>query len=108
MKIKDYIYISLTVLFMIFAYLFFDRGFNVKTKEIVNYQEKADISYRVYLKNNDEYQDEYLKMGERYITSLVDKIKFDFSYNNFFSTSVNGFYSYRVVGTLHAYLEFGG
>ena len=105
MKFRDYLYIILMLLFMIMAYLFFDRGFNVKTKEIVHYQEKSDLIYKVYLQKNDEFDTEYLKMDERYITSLVDKINFEFTYNNLFDKDVNGYYSYYVVGTLHAYLN---
>ena len=105
MKFRDYIYIICMIFFIVLAYLFFDRGFNVRTKEIVKYQENSDITYRVYLHKNDEFSKEYLKMGERYITSLVDRINFDFKYSSIFSKNVSGYYSYSVVGTLHAYLD---
>ena len=105
MKLRDYIYIICMFFFIVLAYLFFDRGFNLKTKEFIKYQENSDLNYRVFLHENDEYQEEYLKMGGRYITSLVDSIKVDFKYNSLFNRNMYGFYNYQVVGTLHAYLD---
>ena len=93
------------IFFMIFAYLLFDRGFNVKTKNIVNYQEKSDINYRVYLKENNEYNKSYLNMGERYVASLVDKIHVDFKYDDLFSKELSGYYNYSAVATIHGYLK---
>ena len=105
LKFRDYIYILSMVIFTVFAYLLFDRGFNVKTKVMVNYQEKSDISYKVYLKDNDEFKQEYLGMNERYIAELVDKINIDFNYNSLFNKDISGYYSYNVVGTLYAYID---
>ena len=105
MRVRNYGYIVLMGFFMVLAYLFFDRGFNVKTKEMVRYQENSDIKYKVYLQKNNEFDDEYLKMGGRYISKLVDNINFEFNYNSLFNKNVNGYYTYYVVGTLHAYLD---
>ena len=105
MKFRDYVYIICMIFFLILTYLLFDRGFNVKTKTIVNYQKNADMSYRVYLHENSEYQDRYQKMNERYLTELVDDINFDFDYKKVFDSDVSGYYSYEVVGILHAYLD---
>lgn len=105
MKLRDYIYIICMIFFAVLAYLLFDRGVNVRTKNIVNYQENSDIVYKVYLKENNEFNKPYLNMEERYITSLVDKINIDFNYNDLFSKEVNGYYSYSVIGTIHGYLN---
>ena len=105
MRCRDYVYIILMIFFIILAYLFFDRGFNVKTKELVKYKESSDIVYLVYLNKNNEYDDAYLKMGGRYIASLVDDIKFDFNYKSLFNNEVSGYYSYMATLTLHAYMD---
>ena len=105
MKFRDYIYIICMVFFMMLAYLLFDRGFNVKTKNVVEFQEKSDLSYRVYLKENNEYNRSYLGMGERYISSLVDKINVNFKYDELFSSELNGYYNYSVVAVIHGYLK---
>ena len=74
MKVRNILYIILMVIFTVFAYFLFDRGFNVKTKIVVNYQEKSDLNYRVYLHDNDIYNREYLGMNDKYISKLVDNI----------------------------------
>lgn len=105
MRFKDYIYIFSMIIFSILAYLLFDRAINVKTKTTVDYQTYNDISYKVYLHKNDEYQGRYQKMNERYLTSLVDNINFDFNYQRIFSKDMSGYYSYDVVGVLHGYTD---
>ena len=105
MKVRNVIYIILMVIFTVFAYFLFDRGFNVKTKIVVNYQEKSDLNYRVYLHDNDIYNREYLGMNDKYISKLVDNIMIDFNYNIMFDKDISGYYTYKVVGTLVAYQD---
>ena len=105
MKFRDYIYIISMIFFVILAYLLFDRGFNVKTKIVVDYQKYSDVTYKVYLLDNTDFDSRYQKMNERYVSSLVDKINYDFMYNKIFNKDVSGYYSYEVVGVLHAYLD---
>ncbi len=103
MKFKNILYIIFMVIFIAFAYLLFDRGINIKTKKIVNYQEDSDVIYKVYLKDNDIYSEKYLNMNERYITDMVDYIALEFNYNSLFDKDINGYYSYIVTGNLVAY-----
>ena len=105
MKIRNISYIILMIVFITLAYLFFDRGFNAMTKIYVTYKEKSDISYKVYLHDNDIYDKEYLNMDERYITNLVDHIDIDFVYSSLFNHTLNGFYGYKVIGTLVGYTD---
>ena len=105
MKVRNIIYIILMAIFMIFAYFLFDRGFNVKTKIVVNYKENSDISYKVHLHDNDIYDGNYLGMNERYITKLVDNILVNFNYNILFDKDISGYYRYKVVGTLVAFQD---
>lgn len=105
MKIRNIMYIILMFFFVVLAYFFFDRGFNVRTKIVVNYQEKSDLSYKVYLHDNDIYTSEYLGMNDRYIKSLVDNIAVNYDYNILFDKDISGYYTYKVVGTLVAYQD---
>jgi len=93
------------IVFGLIAYFFIDRGINTQTRNYVDYEQSGDVSYKVYLHDNDIYQQDYLNMGNRYITSLVDNIEFTFNYNKIFSRSVNGYYSYEVVASLIAYKD---
>ena len=93
------------IIFIVLAYLFFDRGINVKTKIFVTYQEKSDITYKVYLHENDIYNKRYLNMNERYLANLVDDIDINFAYNSLFSRELNGYYTYSVTSTLVGYTD---
>ena len=105
MRFRDFVYIICMFLFAILAYFLFERGFHVKTKMAVDYQTSSNLSYRVYLKDNEDYQGKYQKMNERYLSSLVSNISFDFNYQKVYSKDMSGYYSYDVVGVLHAYQE---
>lgn len=105
MKFKNILWIILMIIFITLAYLLFDRGFNVKTKVIVNYEENSDVIYKVYLKDNDIYNKDYLNMNEKYISKLVDKIDIDFKYNSLFDKDINGYYEYRVDAKIITYKD---
>lgn len=66
-----------------------------KTKSI-NYTENSDIDYKVFLKENDFYSEEYLGKDKGYIASLIDSIQTTFKYNLDFSDQVKYRYSYRI------------
>ena len=105
MRFRHFLYIICMFLFAILAYFLFERGFHVKTKMAVDYQTTSSLNYRVYLKDNDEYQGRYQKMNERYLSALVSNITFDFNYQKLYSKDMSGYYSYDVVGLLHAYQD---
>lgn len=100
MKIRNVLYVFLMIIFIVLAYFLIDRGINAKTKVYVNYKDNNDITYKVYLNDNS-----YLGMNNRYNTSLVNKINFDYSFKSVFNTNVNGFYSYNVEGLLVVYTD---
>ena len=105
MKIKNVLYMALMIIFIVLAYLFLDRGLNVRTKVYVTYQEKSSVTYKVYLLDNDIYQNKYLNMNERYITNLVDYIDVDIDYQELFNHSLSGYYTYQVINTLVGYSD---
>ena len=105
MRFKNMLWILMMTIFIVFAYLLFDRGFNVKTKVFVNYQEKSDVIYKVYLHDNDIYDKDYLNMNERYINKLVDNIETSFKYSCLYDKDISGYYDYRVLGKVVAYQE---
>ena len=53
-----------------------------KAKNVeINYNQQATIDYKVYLKENDFYEDDYLGKGKEYVASLIDNIVVDVDYN---------------------------
>lgn len=104
-KYMPILYTIMMFLFIILSYIFIYAGVNTKSKEYIKYQENSNVEYRVYLKDNDIYDKEYLNMGDKYISELVDYINFDINYKNLFEKDINGFYTYNVDVTLVAYEE---
>ena len=105
MKIKNVLWIIMMTFFISLAYLLFDRGLNVRTKFLVNYQENNDVIYKVFLHKNDIYNKDYLDMDERYISSLVDNIDINFKYNSLYDKDISGYYGYKVIGKVVAYQD---
>ena len=63
----------------------------------VNYREDGYIDYKVFLKDNDFYQESYLEDSQSYVASLIDHIIADFNYEIAMDAeNVNYRYSYSV------------
>ena len=62
----------------------------------IPYSESSDIDYKVFLKQNDFFNDSFLKKDSKYVASLVDYISADFIYNfNIKSNNFNSNYTYK-------------
>jgi len=55
-------------------------SFSITKDKTINYSEKSDIDYKVYLKENDFYDTPYLDKGMAYVASLIDKITIKYNY----------------------------
>ena len=72
-----------TLLLLIFFGLtlfFLFKTVNVFDSVTINYQENSDLDYKVYLKKNNFYEDEYLEKDMIYVANLIDKIVIDYKY----------------------------
>ena len=70
--------------------------FTIGKNQYIKYNENSQIDYKVYLKQNDFYDKEYLEKGKGYIASLIDTINTNFQYSIKFSKNVTYKYSYRI------------
>lgn len=61
--------------------MFVYYGFAKKDRINVIFNETGEADYKVYLKENDYYNAEYLEEGMSYIASLIDNIELNFNYN---------------------------
>ena len=78
-------------------------GFNDTTLKNISYNEEGSkVNYKVYLKENDYFNDKYLGEGETYIASLIDYINIKYNYTIKFSEKVSGDYTYNIVATIFA------
>ncbi len=102
-------YTVIQVLFVICIILFsfvdifmYKKGYFNEKKVTLKYQENNDIDYKVYLKQNDFFDDKYLEKGQTYITSLIDHVNVDYNYNIKYDNNVTGEYKYYVYATVES------
>ena len=72
------------VLLLVFVCLFicsFTLAFKITKKEYINIKENSNIDYKIVLKDNNFYEDNYLDQGMVYVASSIDKINVDYAYN---------------------------
>lgn len=62
-------------------------------QEYINYTEGSFVGYKVFLKENEFFNQEYLGEDKQYIASLIDYVTADFKYN-LNSSDINTKYSY--------------
>ena len=100
-------YENRVIRYALFFALFFVSGLvlmlqsiNFNKEEYINYAETSVLDYKVYLKQNDFYQEKYLEKGMLYVASLIDHIDIDFLYNFNIDEKVNLDFKYNIVGKL--------
>ena len=76
------------------------QSINFNREEYINYAETSNLDYKVYLKENDFYQEKYLDKGMLYVASLIDHIDIDFLYNFNINEKVDLDFKYNIVGKL--------
>ena len=92
-------------LFLFIVFLFLGivglmNSFNIEEEKIIKYSEKSDLDYKVYLKENNFYETEYLGKGMKYIASLIDKINIDFKYDFEVEKKIDLNFKYEILGKL--------
>ena len=97
---RVFIYSILSLLFLFISLLFIVKSFYVKNAKDVNYQENSNLDYKVYLKKNDFYENDYLGKDMVYVASLIDKIGIDFNYLFRLDKNSSIDFNYDVVGKL--------
>lgn len=75
---------------------------NIK-QEVINYKEKGNIDYKVYLKQNDFYENDYLNNNMVYVSSLINKINTTYNYKVEIDKETNMTYDYEIIGQIIIY-----
>lgn len=94
------IYTVLFITLILLGIKFGHKSLNITEKKVINYSEKSNLDYRVYLKENDFYEEEYLDKNMVYVASLIDKVKIDFDYNFISDKNIDLNFNYKVIATL--------
>ena len=69
-------------------------------KIYIKFNQKSNLDYKVYLKENDFYEQEYLEKDMLYVASLIDKIKMKFNYIFTIESDVDMDFTYSIKGRL--------
>lgn len=109
-KLKNRLYFSFKTRFLVNLFLVIlllgclivsiFMSFSITKAEKINYSNESSIDYKVYLNDNDFYDEKYLNKGMAYVASLIDKI--NINYNFLFKTNknINIDISYKVMAKL--------
>lgn len=83
----------LTIFLLISSIGYYQKG----VTSYVNYNETSEVDYKVFLKENDFYEDEYIGENQSYVASLIDNIEAEFFYClNMDAENITYEYSYSV------------
>ncbi len=66
----------------------------------ISYSESGNVDYKVYLKDNDYYEEKFLGKDMQYIASLINMINIDFNYQLHAAEDMKFNYKYKIIGTL--------
>ncbi len=97
----DYFWVYVAVL-VILGLVFYSIGFNDCQDVKYSYNEDNSIDYKVYLKENNFFDQPFLGKDKTYITSLIDHLVVDYKYKVLFNTPVDGELKYHIVATVSA------
>lgn len=76
------------------------KSFGFVEQETISYNENSNLDYKVYLKENDFYEEDYLGKDMLYVANLIDKVKVDFEYIFKTDKNVNLDFNYNIIGKL--------
>lgn len=104
-KTRVAFFLLLSFVFVGFSVFSLVNLLNMDDETIISYQEKGDIDYKVYLKENNFYEQDYLDQDMVYIASLIDNIDLNVDYNFIINEETEMEFVYDIVGKLSIYDE---
>lgn len=98
------IYSLLIVLFISASFILYFKSKNNIKYVNVNYNQRENVDYKVFLKPNKFFDTDYLTKGDSktFISSLIKYIDIDFSYYISYDQNLSGQYEYYIKGTIEA------
>ena len=98
--LKEIILILSFILFLILSFLCFRKSIIIQREQNVFYEEIGSPNYKIYLKDNNYYKQDYLDKDMSYIANLIDYISINYNYKFISDTELNGEYYYKIVANL--------
>lgn len=98
---KVSILVSLIVVTFLFALSFLFIFITGNKLHYVKYNEKNNTSYKVFIKDNEFFNNDYLEKDNEYISSLIDKIEANFDYLISVEENISYNYSYKIESNVY-------
>lgn len=99
--------VGISILFIlvlfVWACVLILQALNFGRNMTVNYNEESNVNYKVCVNSVDYYPNTCLNEGMEYVTSITDKIKFNFQYLVDFSTDIDYDLSYNIEAITRIY-----
>lgn len=99
-NVKIILYLILFLSFVILGVNLILNSFNIQDEKSINYKEQSNLDYKVFLKKNDFYENDYLGKDMLYIANLIDNIKINLNYNFDIDENSNIDFVYDVIGKI--------
>lgn len=90
------IYVVSIIALIVISVVLFKNSISLNSKSDLTYKQTSNLDYKVALKPNDYYKEQYLSKGMQYIASLIDYINIDFNYDFKASDKLNYKYIYYI------------
>lgn len=100
--LKVSIRVFLSIILFVVGGLLLVYGLTSKKYVNIKYAEDNKVNYKVYLKENNFFETNYLGENRTYIASLIDYIDIDYNYLITFDKVMSGNYSYYIKGIISA------
>ena len=88
------------LIFIVSGTILLNKSLNFESEKIVKYSEKSNLDYKVYLVENEFYDEPYLDKDMLYVANLIDKILIDFDYNFESDDKENIDFDYKIIAKL--------
>ncbi|MBR3362772.1 MAG: hypothetical protein IKG40_02475 [Bacilli bacterium] len=99
-RVKLFIALICFFAFLSFSIFVIVMSFSIVDEKQVNYSENGDIDYRVYLQQNDFFEEDFLGKNKAYIASLIKNIDVDFNYIFKIDNKSDIDFDYDIIATL--------
>lgn len=86
-----------SIVTIIIALIIIITYFTLTKNDYNKYSEKAKVNYKVYLKENEFYEDKYIDEKTSVVASLIENIEVDFKYNLDLEQEQEYIYSYKIL-----------
>ena len=87
-------------LFFIICMLFATKTIDREKVEPIKYNDVNNTTYKVYLNQNDVYEEEYLDMNRAYVANLIDSVDIDFNYLFNIEQLTTMTFDYKIIANL--------